>query len=352
MEIIIPVVSHPLTSSLTFPALKALATCMQPPMQSYGHPSAHLIISIYAPASQTPPDPESIDYTPENFLLMELQKVLNVARSLAKPMGASSFAFLFPILKSCLEKTYSFIIQDAALEVVELHLTHGGNYPRGAMIASLAAVVAASPRLEPRAKAGIIALGAGLRTIDMTHACSAFVSEVSNVRHAVLSALERTPGLLSSTFPELSSLTTALWAGRHDNDATNAALADTIWKRYSHPLVKEPAQYLDLFLPHLSHAEKEVRHIFAGAVAGAMRAYPESTHAALSQLFTIYEDLLPLDGERENDTPVNIQLRSGIAATVGKAADVLEGDNLSMVFQWMIEASLGGIFTFLPFKCV
>lgn len=111
MEIIIPVVSHPLTYDISFPALKALALCMQPPMQAYGHPAAHLILSIYSPVSSKSQSPESIDFTPENYLLSELQKVLGVARAHGKPLGASSFAFLFPILKSCLEKTYSFIIQ-------------------------------------------------------------------------------------------------------------------------------------------------------------------------------------------------------------------------------------------------
>lgn len=226
-------------------------------------------------------------------------------------------------------------------------MTHGGNYPRGAMIASLAAVVAASPRLEPRAKAGIIALGSGLRTVDMSLACAAYVSEFENVRHAILSALERTPGLLSSTFPEMSSLSSTLWAALYDSDAANVELANIIWKRYSHALVKESSQYLDLFISHLTHASKVVRHIYAGAIAGAMRTYPETIPAALSQLFATYENLLPVDGNPEFDVPVNIQYRSGIAAVLGKASDVLTGDNLVNVFQWMIDISLGGILIWL-----
>ena len=235
---------------------------------------------------------------------------------------------------------------EAALEVVEIHLSHGGNYPRGAMIASLAAVVAVTARLEPRAKAAIIALGSGLRTTDMALGCAAFVSPDANVRNAVLSAIDKTPSL--SSFPEMEVLTSAVWAARYDSDPTNVAIAESIWKRYAHPLTAEASKYLELFLPRLGHKEAVVRRIYACAIAGAMSTHPGSIAAALDQMFSLYENLLPLDGEKENDTPENIQLRCGVAVTVGKAAEALQGESLANVFHWMIDASLGGIFLSPP----
>lgn len=225
------------------------------------------------------------------------------------------------------------------MDVVEIHLTHGGNYPRGAMIASLTTLVASSPRLEPRAKAAIITLGAGLRTTDMTATCAAFIHQDPNVRNAVLGALDRMP--LLTSLPEMESVNMAVWAGKHDTDATNVALADTIWTRYSHPLTDQPERYLSLFIPHLGHAEGEVRRVFAGAIAGAFRVHVASIPAALDQVFALHASLLPADGDPNADTPANIRLRHGIATVFFRAADVFKGENLVTVFDWFIDGSLG-----------
>ncbi len=227
------------------------------------------------------------------------------------------------------------------MAVVESHLHAGGNYPRGLVIESLAVVLGSAPHLDHRAKAGIVALGPGLRATDMGPSSAAFISPHTSVRTAVWEALARMPSI--SSLPYMDSVTTTLWLARHDTDATNAAIGDSLWRKYNHAFPAQAEKYLGLLLTNVGHKEEEVRNIVAAGIAGAMCAALETIPAALAQLFSLYEEHMPPDYDKAYDNAANIQIRNGIAKLFAKIAGALGAETLPAVFNWMIETSLGGI---------
>lgn len=116
IDILLPVVSHSLTSELTPPSLEALARCVQPPAAAaLASPISHLIHTIYAPK-------EIAKLVPDNYVVLAMTKVLTALHAMTaavkRTLGAASFSYVFPVLRAALEKSYSFTIQGTLFAIL------------------------------------------------------------------------------------------------------------------------------------------------------------------------------------------------------------------------------------------
>ncbi len=120
VDLLLPIVKHPLTNSLILPLLESLGHCLQPhTIAACFQPIAFLIQKIYAPPPLPTNSTETLlpDNKSDQYVVLAVQRVVTVLRQQANSriLPAPTFSFIFPIVKAALEKSYSFSIQGTSI---------------------------------------------------------------------------------------------------------------------------------------------------------------------------------------------------------------------------------------------
>eukprot|EP01132_Coremiostelium_polycephalum_P008022 gene8022-9867_t len=277
--------------------------------------------------------------TSEIQLLSTLQKVLTHLKELTakEPLPGSAFCYFWPLVKNGLEKTISFTIQEISMEIIEKHTQQGQPYPRGSMIASLIIVVSTSSRLETIARNTIFQIINGVEISDISELMLGLVSPHHQVRQICLQAIEKIPSIYSPDFVWDEKYIGNLYFVRFDPESSTSLLADKLWNTTNQSSTP-PQEYLKVLHDSTFNQYEEVRKINASALKAASLAHPDQIQPTLEFFFSTYQTNYP---DEIKDTPtLSLNRRSVAAALAGIGTSIVKPDDISLLFDWIINTGL------------
>ena len=187
--------------------------------------------------------------------------------SIAQPMAAAAFAFIFPALDSVLRAPLASALTCPSLAMVGLHSAPGSPVPRAAMLTACLCALHASPGLATSMLPVLCRLCEGLDEADLLLALEGALDSEVAVRASALQALARVPVLESGTANSDARVAARLFLACHDEEDANVEYAEVAWKAYGHALDADGARELLALLRHPSAA---ARSAAAEALATAL----------------------------------------------------------------------------------
>lgn len=215
------------------------------------------------------------------------------------------------------------------------------QYPRLSTVRDLIQIIGGHSRLAKDGSAALVDLGAAIRDVatpdEISEMIAGTLSAESNVRNSALQALQPVD-LTELNYSE------ELFIATHDNDETNAALAEHLWEDNG---LDVPETYLDSLIRYLAHSSAAVRAGASAALADAAEQFPsqlEPTIVGLQELYVEKAKLLQPEYDRFGmvipetvDRPDPWESRSAIASTLQKLASLIPDSLVQTILDFLIK---------------